>query len=183
MSHIFYALYEIKTLNPVSIGGVPFVEIPEGFDTCTLSQQDAESLLSHQRRMHDHFLSIENGHGTLKNKLSTLLSRRDVISNNIVRDLDYRIMFFDHFNIKVSFADSTLTLDLDLDSLEEDAQQTFKDKVTEKNRLSTFYVTAYQDPTKLLCKFNLDLHQLSKDKTFQTNVDFDNTVSVWARQI
>jgi hypothetical protein len=182
MSHLFYALYELKTLTPISVSGQPFDQIPEGYSVCTLGQSDAEGVFSHQLRMHDHFLRIKNGHGVLKNKLDTLLSRRDGLSNRIVRDLDYRIMFFDYLNISVDLNNHSLILGLDLDSLDDTVQQKFTDLITEQNNMATFYVTAYQDMAKLLCKFDIDLYQFSKDKTYQTTINFDHDISIWARQ-
>ena len=180
MSNIFYALYNLNDLSVVGVGGAPFESVPEGFDTCTVDQQDGEDLVNGTRALHDYFVKVVDGHASFKYKKSDLISRRGVLSNSIVRDLHYRIVFFDNLNISYTFKDCTLTLNFDIATINDLFEDKFRSVITSENSDCILYITEFQNPTALIDKHRFSLKELSTTNQLSITVTADTRISVFA---
>ena len=180
MSDVFYALYNLNDLSVVSVGGASFGDIPDGFDVCTVDQQDGEELVTGVRALHDYFVKVVNGHAIFKYKNSDLISRRGVLSNNIVRDLHYRIVFFDNLNITYTCKNNVIVLNFDITKINDLFEDKFKAVVTSENSDCILYITEFQYPTALIDKRRFSLKELATKNQLSITVTADTHISVFA---
>jgi hypothetical protein len=183
MSHTFYALYNLETLDIMSISGSPFGEIPDGVKTCKVYEKDGEDFHNSRKHMHEYIINVDaDGYAKFKYKYLHIVTTRNIINSNQVQDLNYKIIFFDFLDIRYQYSDTKLTLTFDIDSLETKYQDNFKNSVVQDSK-AMIYVTRYQDPTVLITKFEIDLYKFMENKIISLPLNVDIRISVWAIQI
>jgi hypothetical protein len=180
MREVFYAVYNIADLSIISVGGAPFEDIPEGCDTCTVDEEEGEDFVLGYRAFHDYFIKDVNGHGVFKYKKSDQTSKRGILSNNIVRDLHYRTVFFDNLNISYTINDHTLTLNFDISKINELFEDIFKSVINSKTSDCILYLTEYQNPAALIEQQRFNLKELSTTNQISISVNTDANISVFA---
>jgi hypothetical protein len=179
MSHDFYVLYDLETNFAEAIGGSPFDAIPEGMGGCLAKETDGYDFLTHKKLLRDYFVKVVNGYAEFKFRSSNLEFPRNILSDQSIRDLHHRVVFFDYLDIRYSASDRGILLEFDLENLDDNYKLKFESMVNEKNRLFNLYITCYNDPNELLSKHAIDLYQLGVDKTAQLDYIIDRQVSIW----
>ena len=178
MAHDYYVLYDAKTLAGYSISGSPFIDIRDGQLVCKIKEDDGEALLTHKKHLQDYLIKSNGEYAELIFKNSDLWHKKKTVSNNVVKDLNYRITFFSCLGIKFEVTDK-LRLFFNIQEIDAEYQTNFLNLVTENNSDATIYVTAYGDISKLLYKFDINLLKLNRNKVIE--LDFNTKdISLWA---
>jgi hypothetical protein len=178
MSHDFHVLYDIETNFATAIGGSPFDQIPEGMNSCLAREKDGYDFLSHKKKLSDFVVIVINGYAEFKFRSSNLEFPRNIVSDQSIRDLHHRSVFFDYLDIRYTIEDKII-FKFNPENLDEKYQFKYQSIINEKNKLFNLYITCYNDPNKLISKHALDLYQLGIDNFFSLDCDIKEKVSVW----
>jgi hypothetical protein len=178
MAHDFHLLYDSITLVPLVISGSEIIDVREGLLTCKLQESIAEDLITHKKSLHDYLVKANNGYAELIFKNSDLWHKKKTMPDDIVKDLNYRITFFSCLDIKFIIADK-IKLYFDIDTIDISYQTNFKTVVNEQNSMAYFYITEFNNPTKLLTKFEINLLEFCKSKVLELDYSRPN-ISIWA---
>jgi len=179
MSHTYYALYSITELHILALSGSIFTDIPDGFSMCKVYEKDCEYFYTHKKIMHDYIVQVDNeGYAKFKSKYLQVSSTRKILNDNVIRDLNYQIRFFEFLNIQFTQDIETITLSFDLLLLDEESQTLFN-TIAPLKSIYMLYVTEYQNPTELIDKFEIDLVALSESKTLSIPYKTDKQISLW----
>jgi hypothetical protein len=176
----FYVLYDANTRYPVSVSGTRHPDIPDGLAEGEISDADGEDFVLLRRDMSHYVVNVVDDRVEFLNRRNLAPYKKYCVPNDLVRDLNYNMIFILNFEIKYVYHDHELTLAFDLPALSADRRNTFNTLVNAYNGQCTIYVTESGDPTALLEKFEIDLYQLSKSKTLTQKLDVDQPISVWA---
>ena len=176
----YYVLYDKQSLIPNSVSCNPFASVPEGQATVKINERHGAHILTGAGHMEDHFVNIlDNGEAELRYRLTEFVSRRKVQADNVVQDLDYKVVLIDLFNIRFTHVDNHLTLNFDITALTPEHYQLFCNSITNNQSVFNLYITEYGSDV-LITKFKFDLLQLSKDGTLTLPLIIDKRISVWA---
>jgi len=178
MSHDFHVLYDVETNAAEAIGGSPFDKIPEGMRACLAREKDGYDFLTNKKILRDYIVIVINGYAEFKFRSSNLEFPRNVVSDQSIRDLHHRVVFFDYLNIQYEIKDG-ITFKFNPKDLDEKYQFKYESIVNEKNKLFNLYITCYNEPNKLISKHTIDLYQLGLDKLISLDCNFIEKVSVW----
>ena len=176
----FYVLYNSNTLVPTSISGQPHDQIPADMMEAPASNEDGEDFVLFKRDMNHYIVNVVDGVAEFLNRRTIAPYKKYIVPDNVVRDLNYNIIFILNFEITFECIDQALTLTFDLPGLSADRRNTFNTTVNDTNGKCVVYVTEYQDPTALLEKFEVDLFWLSKVKVYTVKLSTNERVSLWA---
>jgi hypothetical protein len=162
------------------VGGSLPSRIPEGHGTCLVKPEIGEDFVLFKKSMDHYLIAVDdNGYADFTYKWDIISPDKLNIPNNIVRDLSYRISFILQFNITFTHNDDTLSLNFDVDALGPLKKNIFNTTVNSENGKSFVYVTKFQDPVALLEKYEIDLYQLSKNKTINLPLTTNEQITVW----
>ena len=183
MSHVYYVLYDSTTLAPYSISGLPFNIVPEGSATCKVYEPDGEDFHSDKKFMRDFIVQVNSdGYAIFKYTHLHIVSTRTVVDNDVVQDLNYKIIFFNYLNIKYQQSNNTITLFFDINNIAEEYRDNFNLTVA-NSAVCMLYITGYQDPTALINKVEIDLIELAETKTITIPVNLDQQISLWGAKV
>jgi len=183
VSNNYCLLYNSNTLIPGGVSGSKFDEIPEGYFVCEIPSELGIEFLNGDKLLHNYLVLIEDGIVELVFKDQDLLDVRTRLQENIVRDLHYKLIFFDFLNIEFSVDNSKITFNFDIEKIPKRRQRSFFSSINETTNFFKIYITEKNDPSKLITKFEMDIYQLSKDKTLSIDYTGSNNISVWASRI
>jgi len=172
----FYALYELSTRTPVGISGSMFEDITESQGTAEISEEDAVDFMFGSRVLHNQYIVVENGIGKFIDKDADILknsARKVQYEKCIIRDLDYRVMFFDRLFVEWSINNGKLVLSIDkIDTFLETT-------VTRPGALCNIYLTKCGDPTALFKIYVVDMYELRTNKIITLELDITEQFDVW----
>lgn len=175
---MFFVMYDKDTRTPVGISGSPFIDIGENCATAFVDEEAALSFLVGPRKLHDYFVVVKQGIGKFIPKGAEIInqSAKKIQRDNIIRDLDYRSLFFDRLFIEFVILDKEVILSLE-NSPEESIA--YLETVTLNSILPcNLYFTEKYDPTKILSKTVFDIAKLSSQKIISLNINLGD-VSIW----
>ena len=181
-----FVLYNIQDLSIVSIARNPFEDCsPEHkshkIKTKMLANVMKASGLDDEG---DYLKFVSNlwKLGTARNiALAEILpvTERPNEEDGVVQDLNYRSVFFKHFKTKFTQEESTIRMTMDLSDLDLNSQ--FSMSVTENNGPSTFYISKYGSPGKLLSSHKVNINDFKNKKEITiTKIIKDERISIWA---
>jgi hypothetical protein len=182
MSHDFYVLYDLETSFATAIGGSPFDVIPEGMGNCLAREKDGYDFLTHKKILRDYIVIVVNGYAEFKFRSSNLEFPRNIISDQSIRDLHHRVVFFDYLDIRYVLEDSSIVFKFDPESLDDRYKFKFDSIVQEKNKLFNLYITCYNEPGRLISTHEIDLYQLRQDKTYKLDYAVNKKISIWGNR-
>lgn len=179
MSHVYYVLYDSTTLAPYSISGLPFSIVPEGSSTCKVYESDGEDFHTDKKIMRDFIVQVNNdGYAIFKYTHLHIVGTRTIVDNDVIQDLNYKIIFFNYLNIKYQQSNDAITLFFDIDDIAEEYRDNF-DLTVANSAVCMLYITRYQDPTALINKVEIDLVKLAETKTVTIPFNLDQQISLW----
>lgn len=179
MSHDFHVLYDLETNVATAIGGSPFEVIPEGMGTCLAREKDAIGFLMPSKVLEHYIVIVINGYAEFKFQNSNLEFPRNIISDQSIRDLHHRSVFFDYLDIRYYINNKEIKFEFDPDQLDEKYKFKFNSIVNEKNNLFNLYITCYNEPDELISKHVINLNQLAMDKMYKLECVVDKKISIW----
>jgi hypothetical protein len=120
--------------------------------------------------------------GTARNiALAEILpvTERPAEEDGVVQDLNYRSVFFKHF--KTTFTQEESTIRMTIDLTDPDLSSQFSMSVTENNGPSTFYISKYGSPGKLLSSHKVNINDFKNKKEITIpKIIKDERISIWA---
>lgn len=179
MSHDFHVLYDLETNFATAIGGSAFEVIPEGMGTCLAREKDAIGFLTPSKVLDHYIVIVIDGYAEFKFQNSNLEFPRNITSDQSIRDLHHRLVFFDYLDINYTTDNNGIIFEFNPDRLDEKYKFKFNSIVNEKTKLFNLYITCYNDPSKLISKHVIDLYQLGIDKMHKLECVIDKKISVW----
>lgn len=182
MSHDFHVLYDLETSFATAIGGSPFDVIPDGMGNCLAREKDGHDFLTHKKILRDYIVIVVNGYAEFKFRSSNLEFPRNILSDQSIRDLHHRVVFFDYLDIRYNTDNEELVFEFNPEDLDDKYKFKFDSMVNEKNRLFNLYITCYNNPNELISKHTIDLYQLAIDKTYKLDCAVDKKISVWGNR-
>lgn len=183
MSHVYYVLYDSTTLAPYSISGSPFDMVPEGSATCKVYESDGEDFHTDKKFMRDFIVQVNSdGYAIFKYTHLHIVSTRIIVDNDVVQDLNYKIIFFNYLNIKYQQSNNTITLFFDINNIAEEYRDNFNLTVA-NSAVCMLYITRYQDPTALIAKIEIDLIELANSKTLTIPFESEQHTSLWGAKL
>jgi len=182
MSHDFHVLYDLETSFATAIGGSPFDIIPEGMGNCLAREKDGYDFLTHKKILRDYIVIVVNGYAEFKFRSSNLEFPRNILSDQSIRDLHHRVVFFDYLDIRYEIDNEGVVFEFDPEDLDDKYKFKFDSMVNEKNKLFNLYITCYNNPNELISKHTIDLYQLAIDKTYKLDCAVNKKISVWGNR-
>jgi hypothetical protein len=182
MSHDFYVLYDLETSFATAIGGSPFDVIPEGMGNCLAREKDGYDFLTHKKILRDYIVIVINGYAEFKFRSSNLEFPRNITSDQSIRDIHHRVVFFDYLDIRYTADDDSIIFKFDMENLDDKYKFKFESMVNEKNKLFNLYITCYNEPDRLISKHEIDLYKLSIDKIYKLEYAVDKKISIWGNR-
>jgi hypothetical protein len=179
MSHDFHVLYNIETNIAEAIGGSPFDKIPEGMRSCLAREKDGQDFLTNKKVLRDYIVIVVNGYAEFKFRSSNLEFPRNVVSDQSIRDLHHRVVFFDYLNIQYTVNNGLIVFEFNPEKLDEKYKFKFDSIINEKNKMFNLYITNYNEPNELISIQNIDIYQLGIDKTYEIELNVDKKISIW----
>lgn len=179
MSHDFHVLYDLETNFATAIGGSPFDTVPDGMGACLAKEKDGHDFLTHKKILTDYIVIVINGYAEFKFRSSNLEFPRNVLSNQSIRDLHHRVVFFDYLDIRYTVNNKDILFKFDPENLDDKYKFKFESMISEKNKLFNLYITCYNEPDRLISKHIIDIYQLGIDKTYQIDYSIDKKISIW----
>lgn len=179
MSQEYYAMYNTTTLIPISVGGSPMQDVPDGYAVTKINSRHGHHVMAGTGHMTDYFVKLINGQDSeLTYRLVEFVNRKVSTPNNTVQDLNYKVILIDNFDIRYTYVDNIITLTLDFNQLTPEYQQKFFSSITATEGSYDLYITEYRD-VGLLAKMPIDLVALSKTGTLEVPFESDKTISLW----
>jgi len=107
------------------------------------------------------------------------VTERPAEEDGVVQDLNYRSVFFKHFKTIFIQEEDTISMTMDLSDTELRSQ--FFMSVTENNGPSTFYISKYGSPGKLLSSHKVNINDFkTKKEIIIPKIIKDERISIWA---